>query len=204
MIDPEEWDAIVIKGLDDFMVHHNGHVAVAAMHDRNIIFVQTPEGPISGISHNINSDEWSVDFTRWDAAPETAIAAFATNVELVVGFFGTEHKIHIHRRDFQTGEWSEWILEGSFLSGQKNNLILLQSKETGDMEGLVLLGLDVYLVKDGDFEILGTFESGDFLVEDNSEPEFVNGYGNLFLTPPSGVRHNYDVTRYTPRNTVGW
>ncbi|CAF3489976.1 unnamed protein product [Fusarium graminearum] len=145
-----------------------------------MIFLQTPEGPVKAIRHTIDSDDWSVDFTvPGNAAPETAIAAFATDVELVVGFFGTEHKIHVHRRNFQTGEWS------------------------GDMEALVLLGLDVYLVKDGDFKILGTFDSGDFVVEVNSEPEFVNGYGNLFLTPPSGARHNYDVTRYTPRNTVG-
>ncbi|EKJ76584.1 hypothetical protein FPSE_03250 [Fusarium pseudograminearum CS3096] len=97
--DSEEWDAFEIKGLDNFVVHHNGHVAVAAMHDRNMIFLQTPEGPVSATRHNINSDEWSVDFTvPGNAAPETAIAAFATDVELVVGFFGTEHKIHIHRR----------------------------------------------------------------------------------------------------------
>ncbi|CAG2002012.1 unnamed protein product [Fusarium graminearum] len=168
-----------------------------------MIFLQTLEGPVKAIRHTINSDDWSADFTvPGNAAPETAIAAFATDVELVVGFFGTEHKIHVHRRNFQTGEWSESILGGSFLSGRKKNLILLQSKETGDMEALVLLGLDVYLVMDGDFKILGTFDSGDFVVEVNSEPEFVNGYGNLFLTPPSGARHNYDVTRYTPRNTT--
>ncbi|CAG1969804.1 unnamed protein product [Fusarium graminearum] len=90
-----------------FLVHHNGHVAVAAIHDRNMIFLQTPEGPVKAIRHTINSDDWSADFTvPGNAAPETAIAAFATDVELVVGFFGTEHKIHVHRRNFQTGEWS--------------------------------------------------------------------------------------------------
>ncbi|KAF5233552.1 hypothetical protein FAUST_8096 [Fusarium austroamericanum] len=143
--DSKKWDDVEIQGLDEFfLVHHNVYVAVAAMHDRNMIFLQTPEGPVKAIRHNINSDEWSVDFT----------------------------------------------VPGNGL--------------TGDMEALVLLGLDVYLVKDGDFKILGTFESGDFVVEDNSEPEFVNRYGNLFLTPPSGARHNYDVSRYTPRNTMGW
>ncbi|WXC66044.1 hypothetical protein SNK03_011829 [Fusarium graminearum] len=72
-----------------------------------MIFLQTPEGPVKAIRHTINSDDWSVDFTvPGNAAPETAIAAFATDVELVVKFFGTEHKIHVHRRNFQIGEWS--------------------------------------------------------------------------------------------------
>jgi hypothetical protein len=105
--DAEEWDDAELEGLGDVPVHDESHITVAGLPGMNLVLYQAPDGSIKTIQHNKESDRWTEQFNiPGTAATGTPIAGFSTDEALIVSFIGRDNKIHAHKRDFETGDWT--------------------------------------------------------------------------------------------------
>ncbi|KAH7269212.1 uncharacterized protein BKA55DRAFT_682305 [Fusarium redolens] len=181
--DAEEWDDAELEGLGDVSVHDESHITVAGLPGMNLVLYQAPDGSIKTIQHNKESDRWTEQFNiPGTAATGTPIAGFSTDEALIVSFIGRDNKIHAHKRDFETGDWTDKILPESSFDEPVNNLIVAQDKDSGNFEAYVLANNTVYnITKTGTRDTVGAFnQDGDFVPATKAESGgcYGNNWGN--------------------------
>ncbi|KAF4956002.1 hypothetical protein FGADI_4175 [Fusarium gaditjirri] len=170
--DSEEWDEADLEGLGDVPVHDEGHVTVAGLPSMNLVLYQAHDGTINTIKHDKDCDTWSEEFQiPGSAAMGTPIAGFSTDEALVVSFIDEDNEIHVHTRDFETGDWSEHTIPESSFDDTVDSLIVAQDKDSGDFEAYVLANDTVYnITKTGSRETVGSFnQDGDFVPSTEAE-----------------------------------
>ncbi|KAF4487877.1 hypothetical protein FAGAP_11273 [Fusarium agapanthi] len=174
--DAEQWDEAELEGLGDVPVHDQGHVTVAGLPGMNLVVYQAPDGTIKTIKHDKDSGTWTEDFDiPGSAATGTPIAGFSTDEALIVSFFGEDNEIHVHSRDFETGDWTEETIPDSSFDDTVNSIIVAKDKDSGSFEAYVLASNTVYnITKTGSRDIVGSFSrDGDFVPSTKAESEAV-------------------------------
>ncbi|RGP78383.1 hypothetical protein FLONG3_3519 [Fusarium longipes] len=74
---------------------------------------------------------------------------------------GDDNGIHVARRDFESGDWSDDTIDGTSFDETVENFIVLEDKDNGELELFVLAGKNLYYVKDGESTQLGYYSDGD-------------------------------------------
>ncbi|KAF5628842.1 hypothetical protein F52700_7935 [Fusarium sp. NRRL 52700] len=181
--DSEEWDEAELEGLGDVSVHPQGHVTVAGLPSLNLVVYQAPDGSIQTIQHDKESGLWTEEFDiPGSAVVGTPIAGFSTDEALIVSYFGDDNEIHVHSRDFETGDWTEETIPDSSFDDTVNSIIVAKDKDSGNFEAYVLSHNTVYnITKTGSRDTVGSFGSdGDFVPSTKAESGGVygNNWGN--------------------------
>ncbi|KAF4439392.1 ankyrin repeat [Fusarium acutatum] len=174
--DSEEWDEADLEGLGDVPVHDESHVAVAGLPSMNLVLYQAHDGTIKTIKHDKDADIWTEEFDIPGlAATGTPIAGFSTDEALIVSFFGDDNEIHVHSRDFETGDWTEETIPDSSFNDTVNSIIVAKDKDSGDFEAYVLTANTVYnITKTSSRDTVGSFNRDeDFVLSTNAESEAV-------------------------------
>ncbi|KAI8716971.1 hypothetical protein NCS52_00992000 [Fusarium sp. LHS14.1] len=182
--DSEEWDDADLGDID-VTVHPDSHLAIANIHSASLVFYQGADGVIKSINHDQESNQWTEGFpVPGSAAPGTPISAYSTDKALAVSFIGQDKSVHVHSRDFESGEWSESTLSGTW-DNSVTSIIVSQDVETGTFEAFALVGTTVdHIKKDGTRAALGSIQNGDFVPATKAEAGDV--YGNNY-----GIIQNY-------------
>ncbi|KAF5981174.1 hypothetical protein FBULB1_4886 [Fusarium bulbicola] len=181
--DVEEWDEADLEGLGDVSVHDQGHVTVAGLPGMNLVVYQAPDGTIKTINHDKDSGTWTEDFDiPGSAATGTPIAGFSTDEALIVSFFGEDNEIHVHSRDYETGNWTEETIPDSSFDNTVDSIIVAKDKDSGNFEAYVLTANTVYnITKTGSRDTVGSFNrDGDFTPSTKAESGgcYGNNWGN--------------------------
>ncbi|KAF5534014.1 hypothetical protein FMEXI_11521 [Fusarium mexicanum] len=174
--DSEEWDDAELEGLGDVQVHDQGHVTVAGLATMNLVLYQAPDGTIKTVKHDKESEQWTEAFDiPGSAAIGTPIAGFSTDEALIVSFFGEDGEIHVHTRDFESGDWTEDTLPDSSFDDTVNSIIVAKDKDSGNFEAYVLASNTIYnITKTGSRDTVGSFsQDGDFVPSTKAESEGV-------------------------------
>lgn len=105
--DSEEWDEADLAGLGNVTVHPDSHLAIANIHGGSLVFYQAADGVIKSINHDQEGNQWTEGFpVPGSAAAGTPISAYSTDKALAVSFIDQDKSVHVHSRDFESGEWS--------------------------------------------------------------------------------------------------
>ncbi|KAF5595982.1 hypothetical protein FPCIR_4248 [Fusarium pseudocircinatum] len=183
--DSEEWDEAELEGLGDVAVHPQGHVTVAGLPSMNLVVYQAPDGTIRTIKHEKETGIWTEEFDiPGSAATGTPIAGFSTDEALIVSYFGDDNEIHVHSRDFETGDWTEETIPDSSFDDKVDSIIVAKDKDSGNFEAYVLSQDTVCnITKTGSRDTVGSFDSdGDFVPSTKAESGglYSNNWGNYY------------------------
>jgi hypothetical protein len=184
--DSEEWDDAELEGLGDVSVHDQGQIAVARLPGINLVLYQATDGTIKTIKHEKESNLWTEGFDiPGSAATGTPIAGFSTDKTLIVSYFGEDDEIHIHSRDFKTGDWTEETIPDSSFDHAVDGIIFGKDKDSGSFEAYVLGSHTVYhITESGSRGTVGSFsQDGDFVPSTDAKSGgyyYSNNWGNYY------------------------
>ncbi|KAI0389629.1 hypothetical protein F5Y17DRAFT_113347 [Xylariaceae sp. FL0594] len=178
--DEEEWSEAALEGVGEVAVHPQTRLGASLLPDEMIVFYQAVDGSVRSIRYSEKTHTWTDGFSvPGKARTGTPLAVFLTKEALNVSLVDTQGKVTCHKRDLETGEWTNVALNNVGFPDSQPVQSIVVTADDSSYEAYALIGTTVqHIAKDGSSSTIGSVSGGSFVPSSKAESGFTNYGGN--------------------------